>query len=64
MNLRDNLLVTMGTRAAYMDCQKIITLPDGIEGENELAKFITEKVDKYIDKYIDKNIDESFDLYI
>lgn len=60
MDTRDNLLVTMGARAAYMECDGIINLPAGIYGEQELAEFAVEKVDQYMDE----NIDESFDLYI
>lgn len=60
MNIRDNLLVNMGARAAYMECDETIELPAGISGEQELAEFVVEKVDQYIAG----NIDESFDLYI
>lgn len=58
--LRDDLLVTMGARAAYMECHGIIELPYGVNGESELADFVASKVDNYIDM----DIDESFDLYI
>lgn len=58
--VRDNLLVTMGSRAAYMDVEKIIQLPYGLIGEEIIAKFVSDTVDKYIDE----NIDESFDIYI
>ena len=59
-DFRDNLLVTAGARAAYMECSRIINLPAGSAGENILAAFVTEAVDKYIDK----QIDISFDKYI
>ena len=57
---RDNLLVTAGSRAAYMDSFHVINLPYGVEGEAEIANFIT----KVVDEYIKKDIDESFDIYI
>lgn len=58
VNLRDNLLVTAGARAAYMECSRIIDLPAGSAGENILAAFVTEAVDKYIDEQIDIPFDE------
>ena len=33
---RDDLMVTMGARAAYMECIGNITLPKGVDGEYEL----------------------------
>ena len=57
---RDDLLVTMGARAAYMECKGIVELPSGVEGEYQLSKFVSNKVDHYIDN----EIDESFDCYI
>ena len=57
---RDNFMVTMGARAAYMECKGTIELPAGINGEEELARFVAYKVDYYIDKCVD----ECFDLYI
>ena len=30
--IRDNLLVTAGARAAYINCSNKINIPDGIEG--------------------------------
>lgn len=47
-SLRDNLLVTAGARAAYMDSKGCIDLPGGVEGEDILADFIAEAVDRYI----------------
>ena len=58
VNFRDNLLVTAGARAAYMECSRIIDLPAGSAGENILAAFVTEAVDKYIDEQIDIPFDE------
>ena len=39
VDFRDNLLVTIGSRAAYMDCAGMIDLPDGSDGEDVLAEF-------------------------
>ena len=58
-SLRDNLLVTAGARAGYMDMQGYIDLPTGSAGEDELAEFIVELVDDYI-----RYECESFDRYI
>lgn len=58
--IRDNLLVTAGTRAAYMDCMRLISLPGGTIGEDLLAEFVA----SVCDKYIDEKIDISFDEYI
>lgn len=60
MSLRDNLLVTAGTRLAYMHANNTIVVPSGVYGEDEIAEFITDVVDEYIEE----NIDRSFDLYI
>lgn len=57
---RDNLLVTMGTRAAYMNAMNAIDLPYGNECEEILAEFVADTVDKYIEEAMD----ESFDIYI
>ena len=59
-SLRDNLLITAGSRAAYMDVFHVINLPYGVDVEDEAANFIVEVVDEYIEK----NIDESFDIFI
>ena len=56
---RDNLLITAGEAAAYMECSRVINLPHGTE-EDELVGFITGAVDKYIDE----EIDIPFDYYI
>lgn len=61
-DLRDDLMVTMGTRAAYMECAKLIELPEGVDGEYELSVFVAEKVDYFIDNEV--NNEESFDIYI
>lgn len=58
-SLRDDLLVTAGARAAYMHDKDVIDIPDGVEGEAELARFITNRVYYYL------AIDErNFDNYI
>ena len=46
--IRDNLLVTAGTRAVYMDCLGDIDIPEGFDEENKLAEFLTKVVDDYI----------------
>lgn len=44
------MLVTMGARAAYMECAGIIRLPAGLEGEEELGDFCCCAIQEYIDK--------------
>ena len=56
---RDDLLITAGKAAAYMECSRVINLPHGTE-EDELVGFITGAVDNYIDE----EIDIPFDYYI
>ena len=56
---RDDLLITAGKAAAYMECSRVINLPHETE-EDELVEFITGAVDKYIDE----EIDIPFDYYI
>lgn len=60
MSLRDNLLITAGTRLGYMHAASTIDVPSGIVSEDEVAEFITD----IVDEYIEDNIDRSFDLYI
>lgn len=62
VSLRDNLLVTAGARAAYMDCCELIDLPGGVTGEEELAIFLTIAVDHYIEASKEKEI--NFDEFI
>ena len=57
--IRDNLLVTAGARAAYMNCSDKIDIPEGIEEEFKLAEFLTKVVDDYL-KFDCGN----FDLYL
>ena len=47
--IRDNLLVTAGARVAYMHDKGIINIPDGLKGEDEIARFITRLVDEYLE---------------
>ena len=56
---RDNLLITAGKAAAYMECSRVINLPHETK-EDELVGFIIGAVDKYIDE----EIDIPFDYYI
>ena len=60
MLIRDNLLVTAGARAGYMDARGDIDLPGGEWGEDKLAEFIVDAVRTY------GNIpdDIPFDLFI
>ena len=59
--LRDDLLVTMGARAAYMECAGVIRLPAGINGEEELAKFVVNRVDEFVECCM---YEIPFDLFI
>lgn len=63
-SLRDNLLVTAGARAAYMDSEGCIDLPGGVEGEDILAGFIADMVDQYLYANAIAIDVEPFDLYI
>lgn len=64
-SLRDNLLVTAGARAAYMDgMTETISLPGGIEGEDVLAEFIVDMVDQYLYANAIAIGVEPFDIYI
>lgn len=56
---RDDLLVTAGSRIAYMDMKNKLNLPDGVDGESEIATFLTQKVDEYLE-----NNDIAFDIFI
>lgn len=57
--IRDNLLITAGTRAAYMNCSDKIVIPEGIEEEFKLAEFLTKVIDDYL--RFDRG---NFDLYL
>lgn len=58
-SFRDNLLITAGARAAYMD-GTYIGLPSGVEGEAELALYIS----RLVDSYMLLETEQNFDLYI
>ena len=62
MDLRDNLLITAGMRAAYLDSFLAIELPFGVEGEDDVALFISHAVDDYLDPT--NETEECFDIYI
>lgn len=57
-NLRDDLLVTAGARAAYMECSNSIKLPEGVEGERWFSSFIANMVDLYLCNKDNTNFDE------
>lgn len=59
--LRDNLLVTAGSRVAYMHDAEHIELPHGVDGEQILAVYISQMVDAYL--HCD-SIDAPFDEFI
>lgn len=46
--LRDNLLVTTGVRAAFMEHMGDITLPYGIDGEDKFVSFVSRTVGHYL----------------
>ena len=48
MNIRDNLLVTIGSRAAYMDVRGDIELPAGSRGEDILAAFAVKLAEQWM----------------
>ena len=56
--LRDNLLVSIGSRAAYMDVMGHITMPYGSKGEDELAEFSAMLADRYIQEKPECGFDE------
>lgn len=62
VNLRDNLFITAGARAIYMETNGDIVLPGGVAGEDELAEFVVDVVDRYISAIPDGV--EPFDIYI
>ena len=69
MNIRDNLLVTIGTRAAYMDVRGDIELPTGSGGEDILTAFAVELADRWMkekpdlmsfDEFIETELEKRF----
>lgn len=62
-SIRDELLVTAGARAAYMEDQGIIELPDGVHGEHEVGVCVSRMLDIYLNRvYV--GADVNFDEYI
>lgn len=61
-DIREELLVIAGARAAYMHDANVIDIPEGLESEHKLACDIRRMVDKYLNNHDD--IDINFDLYI
>ena len=59
-DLRDNLLVTAGVRAGFMWESGDIKLPPGLEGEDDVANYISREVDYYLAK----DDRDPFDLFI
>lgn len=57
--IRDNLLVTAGARAVYMDYRGEIAILEGLEEEDKFAEFLT----KVIDYYLSHDCG-NFDLYL
>ena len=56
--IRDHLLVIAGARAAYMDCAGAIHIETSVQGEEDMAKFITSIVNRYCELDQDMNFDE------
>lgn len=57
-HLRDNLLVTIGSRAACMDAAGYITLPAGSRREDVLARFAGDLADAWLGREADMSFDE------
>lgn len=57
-DLRDNLLVTAGVRAGRMDYTEDIKLSSGLEGEDDVANYISREVDYYLASDDRENFDE------
>lgn len=61
-SLRDDLLVTAGARAAYMEDVNYITLPHDVDGEAKLAESISRMIDCYLNQVRYRDI--CYDDYI
>lgn len=66
-NIREHLMVIMGARAAYMDCEGSIDIPGGVKAEGELVDFVKKTVERYIrednvifDEYIETALIEEY----
>lgn len=64
MTPRDEMLVTMGARAAYMESRGDIKLPSGVQGEHELASYVSRKVGEYMNLRDSRLVDITFDEFI
>ena len=62
--LRDDLLVTAGSRAAYMEMNNIVTLPEGPDGEREISIVVARAVSQYINQHAGDAYDLPYDLFI
>ena len=58
LSMRDHLMITVGARAAYMCSAGMVDLPEGLDGECDLAWFVKRTVDKYLQDDTDINFDE------
>lgn len=47
-DIRDDLLVTAGVRAGYMEYSGDIKLPSGLEGEADVSNYIAREIDYYM----------------
>lgn len=56
--IRDNLLVTIGMRAAYMESLGEIELPQGSLGEDNVTNFATDIAHNYMNDIEDIGFDE------
>ena len=56
--IRENLLVTIGSRAAYMHCAGDIELPSGTHGEDVLAVFASNLATDWISNHHDGSFDD------
>ena len=66
-NIREHLMVIMGARAAYMDCDGTIDIPEGLEAEGDLVRFVKKTVERYVqednvifDEYIETALIEEY----
>lgn len=66
--IRDNMLVTIGVRAGYMDSMNHISIGGSVHDEEMLAKFAVGVVDEYLatdndmpfDEFIEKALTERY----
>lgn len=56
--IRDNMLVTIGARAGYMDSMNLISVGGSVHDEEMLAKFAVSVVDEYLAIDSDTPFDE------